>query len=395
MKRARSSAVCLLWAGVLLPLSAVSSEPRESRAEKDAYWVFVGTYTEEKHQSKGIYRFELDPATGNLSHRALAAETKNPSFLAIHPNHKYLYAVGELGKFNGQKSGAVSAFAIDPKTGDLTLLNQQPSGGPGPCHVTVDRVGKHVLAANYEGGSACVLPIRSDGGLGEASEVVHHRGSSVNKQRQEAAHAHSINLDAANRFAFVADLGLDKVMIYRYDAEKGKLPANDPPFVAVTPGSGPRHFAFHPDGRHAYVINELASTVTAMDYDPEHGVLKPIQTVSTLPEDSKGENTTAEVQVHPSGKFLYGSNRGHNSIAVFKIDAKTGELTPAGRQGGDIKIPRNFGIDPTGKYLLVANQESDSIVVFRIDPDSGELTPTGAKAEVPMPVCVKMMAIPQ
>jgi 6-phosphogluconolactonase len=387
----------LFLAGILLPLSAAFSGPRDFQDNKDAekLWVFVGTYTEGGHHSEGIYRFELDPATGNLSHRALAAETKNPSFLAIHPNHKYLYAVGELEKFNGQKSGAVSAFAIDPKTGDLTLLNQQPSGGPGPCHVTVDRVGKHVLAANYEGGSACVLPIRSDGGLGEASEVVHHRGSSVNKQRQEAAHAHSINLDAANRFAFVADLGLDKVMIYRYDAEKGKLPANDPPFVAVTPGSGPRHFAFHPDGRHAYVINELASTVTAMDYDPEHGVLKPIQTVSTLPEDSKGENTTAEVQVHPSGKFLYGSNRGHNSIAVFKIDAKTGELTPAGRQGGDIKIPRNFGIDPTGKYLLVANQESDSIVVFRIDPDSGELTPTGAKAEVPMPVCVKMMAIPQ
>jgi 6-phosphogluconolactonase len=240
-----------------------------------------------------------------------------------------------------------------------------------------------------------VLPILSEGGLGEASAVVHHRGSSVNKQRQEAAHAHSINLDAANRFAFVADLGLDKVMIYRYDAEKGKLTENDPPSVSVEPGSGPRHFAFHPDGRHAYVINELASTVTAMDYDPERGVLKPIQTVTTLPDGFKGENTTAEVQVHPSGKFLYGSNRGHNSIAAFKIDADKGELTPLGRQGQGIKIPRNFGIDPTGKYLLVANQDSNSMVVFRIDVETGELAPTETKVEVPMPVCVKMMAIPQ
>ena len=397
MKLPRSSMVGLLLAGVLLPLAAVCYGPRESRAEKDAgkYWVFVGTYTEGKHQSKGIYRFELNPASGELSHRALAAEIQNPSFLAIRPDHKFLYAVGEVDNFNGKKTGTVSALAINPKTGDLTLINQQSSRGPGPCHVSVDREGKHALAANYEGGSACVLPIRPDGGLEEATSEACHHGSSVNKQRQEAAHAHSINLDAANRFAFVADLGLDKVMIYRYDAEKGKLTPNDPDSAAVTPGSGPRHFAFHPDGRHAYVINELASTVTAMDYDPEHGVLKAIQTVSTLPKDFKGENTTAEVQVHPSGKFLYGSNRGHNSIAIFQIDTKTGKLTSAGRQGGDIKIPRNFGIDPSGKFLLVANQEGDSIVVFRIDPETGGLAPTGTKVEVPMPVCVKMMAIPE
>ncbi len=404
MKPLKSLAIGLLLAGVLLPLSAGSSEPRRARAEKDAgkYWVFVGTYTEGKHQSKGIYRFELDPATGNLSHRALAAESKNPNFLAIHPNHKYLYAVGDFEKSEGRQRDAVSAFAIDPKKGNLTLINQQPSGhfrgsaedySQGPCHVTVDREGKHVLVANYEGGSACVLPIRSDGGLAEATSLVHHQGHSVNKQRQEAAHAHSINLDAANHYAFVADLGLDKVKGYRYDADRGTLAENAD--LEVTPGSGPRHFAFHPDGRHAYVINELASTVTAMDYDPELGVLKAIQTVSTLPEDFKGENTTAEVQVHPSGKFLYGSNRGHNSIAVFQIDAKSGKLTPKGRQGSDIKIPRNFGIDPNGKFLLVANQEGDSMVVFRINAETGELAPTETKVEVPMPVCVKMMAIPQ
>ena len=232
---------------------------------------------------------------------------------------------------------------------------------------------------------------RSCGRLGPASAFIQHHGASVNKQRQEGPHAHSINLDPANRFAVVADLGLDKIMVYQYDAARGTLKANDPPSTEISAGSGPRHFAFHPDGRHAYVINELASTITAMNYDQERGVLKPIQTVSTLPRGFSGENTTAEVQVHPSGKFLYGSNRGHNSIAVFAIDAESGRLTAAGHQGQDIKTPRNFGIDPTGKYLLVANQDSNGMVVFRVNAQTGELAPTGTKVEVPMPVCVKML----
>jgi 6-phosphogluconolactonase len=378
---------------VLLLASAVTPKPRLVAAEKEAkaapLWLYVGTYT--GGPSKGIYRFDMDPATGKLTGRALAATTANPSFLAIHPNHRFLYAVGELEQFGGKKSGAVSAFAIDPRTGDLTLLNQQPSGGAGPCHLVVDRQGKHVLVANYGGGSASVLPIQDDGRLGEATSFVQHKGSSVNKQRQEGPHAHSINLDPANHFAFVADLGLDKVLVYRYDAEKGTLKPNDPPAIDIDPGSGPRHFAFHPSGRHAYVINELKSTITAMEFDAERGILKKIQTVSALPKEFKGESWTAEVQVHPSGKFLYGSNRGHDSIVVFAIDPDTGKLSYVGHQGHKIKTPRNFAIDQTGTFLLVGNQGADSIVVFRIDPKTGELTPTGTTVEVPVPVCLKMM----
>jgi 6-phosphogluconolactonase len=378
-------ALALLFLAV--PLTRADARIRAPQKQ----WVYVGTYTQAG--SKGIYRFELDPATGKLTSRALAAETANPSFLASHPNRRFLYAVGEIDNFGGKKSGAVSAFAIDLKTGDLKLLNQQASVDDGPCHLVVDKQGKHALAANYAGGSACVLPIRADGRLGEATSVVRHKGSSVNKQRQEAPHAHSINLDAANRFAFVADLGIDKVMIYRYDADKGTLTKNDPPAADVEPGAGPRHFAFHPNGRYAYVINELNNTITAFQYDAERGALKTLQSVPTLPKDFKGNNTTAEVVVHPSGKFLYGSNRGHDSIAIFTIDPKTGELTPAGDQSQQIKVPRNFTIDPTGTWLLVGNQEANSISVFRIDPKTGALTSAGPAVEVPRPVCLRLMPV--
>jgi 6-phosphogluconolactonase len=292
---------------------------------------------------------------------------------------------------DGKKTGAVTAYAIDPATGDLTLLNHQSSGGPGPCHLAVDREAKNVLVANYAGGSVAVLPIRPDGRLGEATATIQHRGSSINPQRQEAPHAHCVNLDAANRFAFVADLGLDKVLIYRFDPSKGTLTPNDPPSAAVKPGSGPRHFAFHPDGRHAYVINELGNTVTAFDYAPGPGALSSRQTLSTLPDDFHGSSSTAEIQVHPSGAFLYGSNRGHDSIAVFAIDPRSGELTAAGHQGHEIKTPRNFAIDPTGRYLVVANQDSASLVVFAIDPKTGSLTPVGDKVSVPKPVCVEFV----
>jgi 6-phosphogluconolactonase len=355
-------------------------------------WVYIGTYTDKN--SEGIYRFEMDPATGKLTSRALATKASNPSFLAIHPNQRFLYAVSEISTFGGKKSGAISAFAIDRQTGDLSLLNQQPSGGDGPCHLVVDKQGKNVLATNYGGGSVCVLPIQDDGRLGEATAFQQHQGHSVDPQRQEGPHAHSVNLDAANRFAFVADLGLDKVLVYRFDSAKGALAPNNPPAVAVPPGAGPRHFAFHPDGKHAYVINEMQSSVTAMDYDPEGGVLKTTQTISTLPKDFAGRSYCAEVQVHPSGKFLYGSNRGHDSIAVFAIDQASGTLTATGHQAAQIKTPRNFGIDPSGNYLIVANQDSDSLVVFRIDRETGELKPTGTVVEVPVPVCIKMMPRP-
>ncbi len=386
-----------LFAVVLLYSATAYGQPQPAQPAKEPkvekLWVYVGTYTGAK--SKGIYRSELDPATGKLTTPVLAGESTNPSFLAIHPNRRFLYAVNEVGNFGGKKSGAVSAFAIDPKTGDLSLLNQQPSGGADPCHVIVDKQGKNVLVANYNGGSVSVLPIDADGKLKEATAFIQHQGSSVNKQRQAAPHAHSINLDAANRFAFVADLGLDKVMIYKFDAAKGTLTANDPPSASVAPGSGPRHFAFHPSGKFAYVISEMLSTVTPFSYDAEAGTLKPLTSISTLPKDFKGEKSTAEVQVHPSGKFLYGSNRGHNSIAIFAIDEKTGELTLVGHQSEKIKTPRNFAIDPTGTYLLVENQTGDSIVVFRIDQKTGELAPTGTVVEVGSPVCVKMMAKPE
>jgi 6-phosphogluconolactonase len=256
----------------------------------------------------------------------------------------------------------------------------------------VDKTGRNVLVANYGSGSVACLPVKEDGRLAEASAFIQHTGSSVNPQRQQGPHAHSVNMSPDNRFAMVADLGLDEVLVYRFDPVKGSLAANDPPFAKVKPGSGPRHFAFHPGGKFAYVINELASTVTALAYDARRGILSEVQTVSTLPPGFTGTSTTAEVQVHPSGKFLYGSNRGHDSIAVFGIDARKGTLTPIEHVPTQGKTPRNFGIDPTGSYLLAANQSSDNVVVFRIDPQTGRLTPTGQVLEVGIPVCVKFVA---
>jgi 6-phosphogluconolactonase len=384
----------LSMAAVVFFASTFAGARADEVKKDDKLWVYVGTYTQGK--SEGIYRFELDLASGKASKAVLAVKTKDPSFLAIHPNHKFLYAVGEVDNFKGQKNaGAVSAFSLDPKTGDLKLLNQQSSKGAAPCHIVLDKAGKYALVANYTGGSAAVMPIGEDGKLGSFSCFVQHTGSSKDKTRQKEPHAHSINLDAANRFAFVADLGLDKVVIYRFDPTMGTLEKNDPPFAQVAPTSGPRHFAFHPSGKFAYVINEMKNTVTAFSYDPETGALKTIQTVPTLPKSSKGNSWTAEVVVHPSGKFLYGSNRGHNSLAVFAIDPATGKLTPRGHQAENIKTPRNFAIDPTGTYLLSANQDSGSVIVFRINRETGALTPTGTVVDVPFPVCVRMMPKPR
>jgi 6-phosphogluconolactonase len=362
--------------------------PWRPEDESDSLTVYLGTYT--RGDSQGIYLARLNLTTGELKLAGLAAETKNPSFLAIHPNRRFLYSVGEISDFQGQRTGAVNAFRIDRQTGKLELLNQQSSGGAGPCHLVVDPPGRNVLVANYGGGSVAALPIRDDGGLGESTAFVQHEGSSVNPRRQGGPHAHSINLDAANRFAFVADLGLDKILVYRFDAARGTLTPNDTPWAAVAPGSGPRHFAFHPGGKVAYVINELLSTVTAFAYDADRGVLEEVQTISTLPDGFDGDNTTAEVQVHPSGRFLFGSNRGHDSIAVFAIDPDSGRLSAVEHESTQGHTPRNFGVDPTGRYLLAANQNSDSVVVFRIDANSGALTPTGQKIEVPSPVCIKM-----
>jgi 6-phosphogluconolactonase len=387
--RALALVLALLAAG-LLPPAAAPAQTAEAKGS-GAMRVYIGTYTE--RGSRGVYLASLDLATGRLELDGVAAELVNPSFVAIHPSQRYLYAIGEIGEFNGEKGGAVSALAIDPASGKLTLLNQKSSRGVGPCHVSVDRSGKVALVANYGGGSVACLPIAADGSLGDATAFIQHQGSSANPQRQEGPHAHSINVDPANRFAFVADLGLDKVFSYRLDATRGLLAANDPPCVKLAAGDGPRHFAFHPSGRYAYVINEMHSTVTGFRYDADRGALETIESVTTLPAGFSGSSSTAEVQVHPSGKFLYGSNRGHDSIAVFAIDSETGKLTPLGHTSTQGKTPRNFGIDPTGHWLLAANQDSGSIVAFRIDQETGKLSPTGQSISVPMAVCVKFMPL--
>ena len=383
-----------LCASLVALLAICGAELRTTAAESasdNPTLGYIGTYTSGK--SKGIYSFRLD-SYGAISQPTLVAETPNPTFLAIHPNQQYLYAANETGNFEGKKSGAVTAYAIDSKTGNLTLLNQRPSGGDGPCHLMVDRTGKNVLVANYGGGSVEVLPIANDGRLGEPTTFIQHRGSSLNKSRQEKAHAHFITTDPSNQIALTCDLGLDKVLAYPFDAAKGLLTTNHLPAASVNAGSGPRHLAFHPNGRYAYVISEMACTLTAFRYDAKHGALKELQTISTLPaeQELKPNFSTAEVEVHPSGRFLYGSNRGHDSIVVFAIDEDTGKLDYVEHQATLGKTPRHFAIDPTGNYLLAENQGSDTIVVFRIDGKTGRLTRTGHIVEgVGAPVCIKFV----
>jgi 6-phosphogluconolactonase len=342
--------------------------------------VYVGTYTGKG--SQGIYAWRFDPATGGLSEVGLVAETANPSFLAIHPNGKFLYAVNETS------AGSVTSFSIDAKTAKLTELNHLPSGGADPCHLVVDPTGHALIVANYTGGSVSSFPLAADGTLGNAVSFFQHRGSSVNKARQDAAHAHDVALSRDNRFAIICDLGMDKLMVYRFDPKTGALTANDPPFANLQPGSGPRHFVFDAAGRHGYAISELASTITTFNWDASRGALRQIQTVFTLPADFHGENTTAEIAIHPSGRFLYGSNRGDDSLALFMIDPVTGKLKPAGRFPTGGRTPRSFAIDPTGRWLLAANQDTNDIVVFQIDRETGALTPTGRRLQVSQPVCV-------
>jgi len=347
--------------------------------------VYIGTYTGAK--SKGIYVSRFGPATGRLSSPELAVETTSPSFLALHPGERLLYAVGETANLGSKRTGAVSAFSLDAKTAKLTLLNRQSSGGGGPCHLAVDPTGKCLLVANYGSGSIAALPIQADGALGEPGAVIQHHGSSVNPQRQAGPHAHFITPDPDSRFALACDLGLDQVLVYRLDAAKSGLAPNDPPFAAVRPGAGPRHLAFHPSGRFVFVINEMGSTLTTFGYDAKRGALKELQTLSTLPEGFTGRSTCAEVAVHPSGKFVYGSNRGHDSIAGFAFDPMSGKLNCLEHQSTQGKNPRHFALDPTGQWLLAENQDSDSIVVFRIDAQTGRLQATGQSVSVGTPVC--------
>jgi 6-phosphogluconolactonase len=350
-------------------------------------FVYIGTYTRGK--SEGIYVYRMDRSTGALRHQSTAADVENPSFLALTPDNRYLYAVNEVQAFEGTQGGAVSAFTVAPATGNLSALNTKPTYGADPCHLMVDATGRFVLVANYTGGSLTVFPIRRVGDLGDPTDFVQHLGSSIDAQRQEGPHAHSIVLDPANRYAFAPDLGLDKVMSYAFDATKGRLLPNAEPWAKVTPGAGPRHFTFHPNGAHAYLINELNSTLTAFTYDAARGALRELDTVPTLPAAFGGRSHCADVHVSPSGRFVYGSNRGHDSLVVYAVDGSTGALTYAGHESTQGRTPRNFAVDPTGRFLLAANQDSDTVVVFRIDPDTGQLTATGHVTDVPTPVCLR------
>jgi len=350
--------------------------------------LYVGTYTA-TGKSDGIYLYGMDPATGALN-RINSFKSVNPSFLITDRKRMRLYAVNEVGEYAGKPGGGVSAFEIDRSTLNLRLLNEQATNGADPCYLTMDRRAKTLLVANYTGGSLTALPLRSDGTLGLATEVKQHEGSSI-KEQQKGPHAHCIILDTAERYALAADLGIDKVMIYRFDPMTAKLTPGKQPSAELQQGAGPRHLTLHPNGKYLYVINELDSTMTAFQYNGTNGTLTDIETVSTLPSDFSGVSYCADVHVSPSGKFLYGSNRGHNSIVVFEIDQRSGKLKALEHVSTEGNWPRNFVIDPSGQFLLVANQRSDNVVTFAIDPRTGHLKPTGNVAEIPVPVCLKFL----
>ncbi|HWE02156.1 MAG TPA: lactonase family protein [Tepidisphaeraceae bacterium] len=380
----RHRLICFFTAAICVTSVGVKADESPSGKERsDSIVVYIGTYTGKK--SQGIYVCRLDPATGALTKPELAGEMINPSWVTIHPNHKFLYACGEYGPFKG--GSAIGAFAIK-SDGTLTSLNQQPAAGGGPCYAIVDNAGKNVLVANYGTGSVADLPIATDGSLSPAGSVDQH----PNTDAKQKPHAHCVDLDPDNRFAVSCDAGLDKLFVYRFDSDKGTLTANDPPTVELAPKTAPRHLVFSHDGRFAYVITEAALTVVVFTYDAEHGVFHEIQSISTVPAGLTGQGlSTAELVLHPSGKFLYGSNRGHDSIVGYAIDQSTGKLTLIGNTPTQGKSPRGFGIDPTGRWLIAGNQNSDSLVEFKIDQKTGELLATGTKYELGTPVCVKFM----
>ncbi|MHC4878302.1 MAG: lactonase family protein [Planctomycetota bacterium] len=380
-----------LWSAALAVAVALAASVVAGPAHADDdLWVLVGTYT--RGDSEGIYVLKFDPETAKLTKHSVG-RIDNPSFLAVHPSLKYVYAVAEVSEFDGKRGGAVAAFAFDAKAGKLTKLNHESTIGGGPCHLVVDRTGRYVLAANYGGGSVVVLPIEDGGKIGRATSFVQHVGSSVNPRRQKAPHAHSINLDPSNQFAAAADLGVDKVFVYRLNGRNGTLTDAPHPFAKVAPGAGPRHFAFHPNGRFAYVINELALTVTAFAFDSTSGELAEFQTLSTLPPGTEKQGSTAEVRVHPTGRFLYGSNRGHDSIVVYSIDQDTGRLTYVENESTQGNTPRNFFVEPSGSYLFAENQQSGTIVVLKIDQQTGALSATGSSIDIPSPVCIRTIPV--
>jgi 6-phosphogluconolactonase len=353
--------------------------------------VYFGTYT--GGGSKGIYRSILDETTGKLSDLVLAAELENPSFLVVSPDQNYLFAVSENGKFKGKEGGGVSSFAIG-KDGGLTLISQVNSGGGAPCHISTDPQGKCLLVANYMGGSISSYQIAADGKLvaPAAGGFIQHEGQGAQLPRQASPHAHSVNVDPSGKRAFVADLGLDKVLIYKLDAAAGTITPNDPAFLKLPDATGPRHFSFHPSGKWAYTNLEMSLEVAALSHDVKTGALEVLEIESTVPDGTERKgNSTAECLVHPTGKWVYVSNRGHNSIAVFAIDQKTGKLDFIEHESTQGEIPRNFGIDPSGKFLIAGNQRSDNVTVLKINQETGSLDPTGHEIKVPAAVCVRFL----
>lgn len=379
---------------LLFPVAAFSaSTDTNGVPPKDATLVYVGTFTDSPAKSKGIYYYWLKTEGNEVSQNitlvplGLAAETPSPAYLTLDLKRRLLFCVNETNSSDGKTGGAVSAFSIEPETGKLKFINAQPSGGTRPCHLVLDKAGKNLIVANYSSGSTAVFPVANDGRIGAATCVVQDTGKSVNTNRQTGPHMHGIALSPDNRFAFVCDLGIDKIMSYKFDADHGKLTPNDPPSVSITPGSGPRHIVFRPDGKFAYAINELASTVTAFSYDSQAGALKEIQTVSSLPGYFDGTNTAAEIGVVPSGHFLFASNRGNETVVLFEIDQDTGMLNWVEEQNTGGKTPRQFGIQPSGKHMVICNEDSNTLLVCRIDKDNGRLKPWGVFADAPSPVC--------
>lgn len=376
--------------GLLGLVSGAADLARAQESQPEGELLYVGTYTD-GGRDEGIYLVRMDPRTGELRQVGSVKAGANPSFLAIHPNGRALYAVNEVTEYNGKPSGAVSAFAIDRDTGGLTKLNEQPSEGGAPCYVSVDRTGSVVLVANYVGGNVACFSVQPAGELARASHVVQHMGIGPNKERQEAPHAHCIMPDPSNRFALAADLGVDRVQVYRLDLDAKRIHVNGGD-AAMRPGAGPRHLAFHPSLPLVFVANELDSTVSTLRFDARRGALSVLQSPSTLPAGWTGTNYPADIHVAPSGRTLYVSNRGHNSIAVFSVAVPTGALALEQVAPTDGDWPRNFSLDPTGRWLLVANQRSGSIVVFGRDQDSSRLTPTPHRLAISSPVCLRFRA---
>jgi len=378
----------------ILSVVSISVGAGTAQGAPDEYFIYFGTYTHTA--SKGIYAYRFQPANGSLTPLGLAAETPHPSFVVAHPNGRFLYAANEHEDGNPPGTrNSISAFEIDTATGRLTFLNKASAMGTGPCHVSVDRTGTLLLVANYESGSVAVLPIGRDGRLSEATSVIQHKGSSVDPVRQLSPHAHFVAASPDNRFALVVDLGMDRVMAYRLDAGNGTLSPEDPSSAPAQAGSGPRHLSFHPSGRYAYVNGEMSSTVTVFAYDARTAALKPLQTVSTLPSGFTGTSATAEIQTDPSGRFLYVSNRGLDSIAVFAIDGTSGLLTPVQQAPTGGSTPRYFAFDPTGAYVFAGNQNSNTVTVYRTDAQSGRLTPVQTLADVPEPASFAFAAAHQ